>query len=277
MKIAVVWKWWSGKSSISRLLIKHISQKNDVVAIDSDHNMDLVDLLWVTFTENTITFKDNYEKMINYLEYQDTIKTRQIIKEWLEHKRFFLDSIDEFSEFITLPISKNIRLWIVWLWSDDVMEDWRCAHAMSNPLKIYLSLLDEGKTTVVVDWVAWVDMINFGLYHACDFMVIVAECSRNWIKVAAQIKHLCDMSSVNYGIVLNKAQDNEYFHEARRIFEWQIITEIGFDQWIFDYNYDLLSQDTLWKIDQIIEYAQQHQWINMVDRMMMLDKIKYDT
>jgi hypothetical protein len=31
------------------------------------------------------------------------------------------------------------------------MEDGRCAHAMSNPLKIYLSLLDEGKTTVVVD------------------------------------------------------------------------------------------------------------------------------
>jgi CO dehydrogenase nickel-insertion accessory protein CooC1 len=148
---------------------------------------------------------------------------------------------------------------------------------MSNPLKIYLSLLDEGKTTVVVDWVAWVDMINFWLYHACDFMVIVAECSRNWIKVAAQIKHLCDMSSVNYWIVLNKTQDNEYYNEAVRIFEWQIITEIRFDQGIFDYNYDLLSRDTLWKIDQIIEYAQQHQWINIVDRMMMLDKIKYDT
>lgn len=37
----------------------------------------------------------------------------------------------------------------------------RCAHGMSNPLKVWLTLLDEGSRDVVVDGVAGVDMINF--------------------------------------------------------------------------------------------------------------------
>jgi CO dehydrogenase nickel-insertion accessory protein CooC1 len=69
---------------------------------------------------------------------------------------------------------------------------------MSNPLKVYLTLLDEGSRDVVVDGVAGVDMINFGLYHACDYLITVVEPSRNSIKVAGQIKKLCETSDVNY-------------------------------------------------------------------------------
>jgi CO dehydrogenase nickel-insertion accessory protein CooC1 len=58
--------------------------------------------------------------------------------------------------------------------------------------------------------VAGVDMINFGLYHTCDYLIIVVEPSRNGIRVAQQIKHLCDLSDVNYGLVVNKYQINEY-------------------------------------------------------------------
>jgi CO dehydrogenase nickel-insertion accessory protein CooC1 len=114
---------------------------------------------------------------------------------------------------------------------------------MSNPLKVRLTLLDEGTTKVVVDGVAGVDMINFGLYHACDFLLCVVEPSRNSIKVANQIANLCDMSDVNYGFIVNKYVDNEFSGLLYEHFGPKILTTIGFDDGIFGYDYTRVATE----------------------------------
>lgn len=92
MKIAVVWKWGSGKSSISRLLTQYLLYENHTVcAIDSDHNMDFTDLLWYDFTSETLTFKWLYDDLFVYLEKSELSKAREVIKKHLGHCKFFLD------------------------------------------------------------------------------------------------------------------------------------------------------------------------------------------
>lgn len=274
MKIALVGKWWSGKSSLSRLITQYLSQEHKVLAIDSDHNMDFTNLLQYDVTELSPTFKDSYDNMVEFLQYQEKVWAKQVIRENLWYKKFFLEPIDEFSEKNTIQLSPTIRLGIVWLWSDDVMTDNRCAHGMSNPLKVYLSLLDEGDRNVVVDGVAWVDMINFWLYHACDFLVIPVEPSKNSIRVAEQIKRLCDMSLVNYGFVINKYSENDLLPELERMFEWQIIWKIWYDNGLFSYNYDHISETTKKEVKNIVNHIKQHRWTNLVERMMKLEELK---
>lgn len=274
MKIAIVGKWWSGKSSVSRLLTKYISQNKNVIAIDSDHNMDLTNLLWYDFkTYVSPNFKDSLNDMMYHLDYEE-FKAKKMINDNIGHHKFFINNMDNYSKKILIDIGDNIYLGIVWLGSDDVMDDNRCAHGMSNPLKVYLTLLDEWNSDVVVDWVAGVDMINFGLYHACDYLVVVVEPSRNSIRVANQISKLCDRSQVNYWVVINKYVQNEYFKEIDNIFGDKVIWKIWYDDWLFKYNYDIIGQSIKNDIGHIYKIIQNNRWSSLVDRMMMLEKFK---
>jgi len=214
MKIAVVWKWWSGKTTLSRLLTHSIAQHTSVVGIDSDHNMDYIDLMWLEFNEQTPTFKKNYDTIFTHLEWKETEKNAsKTIAKNLGTKKFSLHPQDKFSKQILIPHTDNIHLAVVGLGSNDVISAWMCSHNISNPLKIYLALLDEGASDIVIDWVAWVDMVNFGLYHTCDFLLIAVEPSRNGVKVAKQIQTVCEASHLNYWFVINKYQENEYVND----------------------------------------------------------------
>jgi hypothetical protein len=60
-----------------------------------------------------------------------------------------------------IPLSPNCKLAVVGLGQSDILTGTHCAHGLSNPLKIYLSLLNEGTYSVIVDGVAGLDMVNF--------------------------------------------------------------------------------------------------------------------
>ncbi|AKH32695.1 CobQ/CobB/MinD/ParA nucleotide binding domain protein [candidate division SR1 bacterium Aalborg_AAW-1] len=275
MKIAVVGKGGSGKSSISRLLTQYLLHENHTVcAIDSDHNMDFTDLLGYDFTSETPTFKGLYDDLFVYLEESELSKAREVIKKHLGHCKFFLDDRDEFSKRVLVDHSKNLQIGIVGLGSEDVITGGRCSHGMSNPLKVWLTLLDEGNRDVVVDGVAGVDMINFGLYHACDYLITVVEPSRNSIKVARQIKNLCEMSDVNFGFVVNKYQENEYIHQIYEEFGDKVIGSIGFDDGLFAYDYDKVSPTVKDSIAHIYEEVKNYQGFSLVERVMKLESLK---
>lgn len=236
--------------------------------------MDFVDLLWLDFTDQTPTFKDLYDDLFIYLEWSAQARSREIIKKHLGHYKFFLDNPDPFTQKVMIPHEKDLLLWVVWLWAEDVMWWWRCAHGLSNPLKVYLTLLDEWSYDLVVDGVAWVDMINFWLYHACDYLITVVEPSRNSLKVAKQIKNLCDMSDINYGFVINKRQENERTQKIYDQFGNKVLWKIPFDDGIFAYKYDQINDQIKTTIQKIYTHAVNYQWFSLVERIMKLENLK---
>lgn len=275
MKIAVVGKGGSGKSSISWLLTQYLLDTNHkVCAIDSDHNMDFVDLLGLDFQSDTPSFKNLYDDLLVFLQEQPETKAKQVLKKYMGHQRFFLDNLDEYSEKVLIPYTDNLKIGVVGLWADDVLMSSGCAHGMSNPLKIYLSLLHEGERDVVVDGVAGVDMINFGLYHACDYLITVVEPSRNSIKVAQQIKKLCELSDVNYGFIVNKYQENEYSRQIYEEFGDKILWTIAFDNGLFAYDYESISDTVKESIGHIYEEIKNYQWFSLMERLMKLEELK---
>ncbi len=274
MKIAIVGKWGSGKSTISRLLTQYLlSQQHQVCAIDSDHNMDFTDLLGYDFQSESPSFKDLYDELLVYLQ-EEGQKARAVIKKHLWYYRFALDEMDEYTKKVLIQYNDNLKIGVVWLWSEDVMMWSSCAHGMSNPLKIWLTLLDEWKHDVVVDGVAGVDMINFGLYHACDYLITVVEPSRNSIKVAQQIKNLCEMSDVNYGFVVNKYQQNEYAQQITEQFGDKILGTIAFDDGLFSYHYDAIADTVKKSIAHIYDEVKSYQWFSLVERVLKLEELK---
>ena len=275
MKIAVVGKWGSGKSSMSWLLTKYLlDTQHKVCAIDSDHNMDFVDLLGLEFGQKTPSFKNLYDELFVFLEGSASVKAREVIKKHLGHCEFFLDEVDDFSSQVLIDHADNFKIGVVWLGAEDVIGGGRCAHGMSNPLKVRLTLLDEGSRDVVVDGVAGVDMINFWLYHACDYLITVVEPTRNSIKVAEQIKKLCEMSDVNYGFVVNKYQNNSYAHQIYEQFGDKVIGSIAFDDGLFVYDYDKVAPSVKDSIAHIYAEVKAYQWFSLVERVMKLESLK---
>lgn len=54
MKIAIIGKWWAGKTTISVLLIQALAKHKKIVAIDADSNKNLIDYLWFEKDENIL-------------------------------------------------------------------------------------------------------------------------------------------------------------------------------------------------------------------------------
>ena len=275
MKIAVVGKWWSGKTTLSWLLTNYIAQNHQVLGIDSDHNMDYIDLMWLEFDDTTPSFRKNFNNIFTYLEWQESERIpSKTIANNLGYYKFSLHPQDDFSKEVLIPHTDNIHLAVVGLGWEDVMSWGMCSHNISNPLKIYLSLLDEGESEIVVDGVAGVDMINFGLYHTCDFLCIVVEPSRNGVKVAKQIQSLCEMSQVNHWFVINKYQENTYIHDLIKAGHDKILWHIPYDEGIFNYEYDKVSKKTKASVEKIYNHCTQHKWWSLIERMMKLEQIR---
>jgi CO dehydrogenase nickel-insertion accessory protein CooC1 len=66
------------------------------------------------------------------------------------------------------------------------------------------------------------------------------------------------MSQVNYGFVINKYQENKYTHELIKAADDKIIGHIPYDDGIFQYEYDQVSDTTKISIQKIYDYCTQH-------------------
>ena len=189
MKIAFVGKGGSGKSTISWLAIKTLeNQGKNVLAIDADHNMDLTGNL--NIDPNQIPMMHRTDK-----EFMEEIGISGGMSEILSGKdlpSFSFSPKDKYTESISTDISKNISLINIGLGSPDVLYQGKCAHGLSGPLKYYLGLLDEKDDFVVIDSVAGVDMINYGLYAGIDAVIGVVEPHRNSVKVFEQIADIIE-------------------------------------------------------------------------------------
>lgn len=247
MKIAFIGKGGSGKSTISWLSTQLlVAQERNVLAIDADHNMDLVALLSQEITEVSPTmhrFHDDFRAKVGQKEDK---RWQEIVLDGRELPTFTLSPKDSYTSKITIPVSESVDLIAVGLGADDVLFSDRCAHGHSAALKYYLPLLEEGDDAdVVIDGVAGADMMNFGLFLGTDGVVVVVEPHPNSMRVLAQVAGIAERTNLPLFVVINKAGTNPELTAAIEA-EWggRIVGRIPADPALLAYDVENLSVET---------------------------------
>lgn len=203
MRIAIVGKWWSGKTTISALMTSYLLSCNQkVLLIDADLNMHLSAL----FLEQE---KFNPDKYLSTSENSTKIKTYLI---WNNHR---ITSLAAFRK--TTPPTKESQLFILWdeqnplyNFSEKVgnlslmvvgsyTSAWIGASCYHNNLAILenlLSHMDDRNEKVIVDMVAGVDAFASSLYMQFDMLLLVVEPTQKGIAVWNDYAELAQASWV---------------------------------------------------------------------------------
>jgi CO dehydrogenase maturation factor len=252
MKIAILGKGGSGKSSISWLIANYLSQDKhyQTLAIDGDHNMDLTSCLGVNIDINKF-FKDFNSEFRSIAHMQPISMWKEYFKQ--DSVKFKYPNDTRLDNYIT-QVNPNLDLIVIGLGDEDLMLSNKCSHALSAPLKYVLPTLELGPNSwIVLDSVAGSDMLNYGLYFGFDVLCVVVEGHINSIKVAKQLKTLTDKQGLKLHFILNKYnKDNQLIQDFRDEYKDLIIGQIPVDLNILDYNYQSISIPTKDCLSQLI-------------------------
>ncbi len=256
MKIAFIGKGGSGKSTVSWLATQTlVSEGRKVLAIDADHNMDLVSLLGQKIGESAPTmhrFHDDFRAEVGQKEDK---RWQEIVLDGRELPTFTISPKDSYTSKISIPVSDSVDLIAVGLGADDVLFSDRCAHGHSAALKYYLPLLEEGEDAdVVIDGVAGADMMNFGLFLGTDGVVVVVEPHPNSMRVLSQVAGIAERTSLPLFVVMNKVGTNPEL-AAQIESEWgaRIVGRIPADPALLAYDFDKLSDETREEAKSMLE------------------------
>ncbi len=244
MKIAIVGKGGSGKSTTSWLLSMYLARIYSVLAIDADHNMDLASILGFEVKDDTQTFHRAHSDFQYKVGLEQDSKWSRIVLEDRILPQFSFQPSDEFTQSISYPIHHNLSLQVVGLGAEDVLYSARCAHGHSAPLKFYLPLLNEGNNQVIIDGVAGADMLHFGLFSGVDMLVGVVEPHINSKKVFEQLRVLAAKLDIPFYGILNKPRDNDLYHQIKQEYKDILLGEIPIDEAITEYNFEGLDGNT---------------------------------
>lgn len=247
MKVAFIGKGGSGKSTVSWLATQTlVAEGRKVLAIDADHNMDLVSLLGKQVNDSTRTmhrFHDDFRAEVGQKEDK---RWQEIVLDGRALPTFTLSPKDSYTSKISIPVSDSVDLVAVGLGADDVLFSDRCAHGHSAALKYYLPLLDEGEQSdVVIDGVAGADMMNFGLFLGTDGVVVVVEPHPNSMRVLSQVAGIAERTRLPLFVVLNKVGTNQEL-AAQIESEWgsRIVGRIPADTALLSYDFSNLADRT---------------------------------
>jgi CO dehydrogenase maturation factor len=217
-----------------------VGDGREVLAIDSDHNMDLTALLGADFGAETPTFHRLHDEFREVVGLDEDRKRSRIALNPEFHREFHRRPSDGYTARLTQKLGENLELAVVGLGSDDVVYSQRCAHGHSAPLLYYLPMLTlRENQAVVIDGVAGVDMLNFGLYLGADLVVVVVEPQKNSIRVAEQIEKILEETGMPHGFVVNKSLQNSWRAEISEKFGEKILGEVPVDSSLMEYDAEI--------------------------------------
>ena len=246
MKIAILGKGGSGKSTVSWLLVNHFSTnnpKNKVLAIDADHNMDLMANLGVeTSPKLPVFYKANEE--IRALAGMSQNGRWGVYLD-LEPLTLSYNLSSDIIEKYLIPVTDNIDLITIGLGEDDIMYADKCAHGLSGHFKYILPTLTvKKKDLLLIDSVAGADMLNYGLYYGTDIVCVFVEGHKNSIKVATQLKEIADKQGINLKFILNKYNsENPLIKGFQKQFNNSILGFLPSDPSVLELDYAKVSSE----------------------------------
>lgn len=245
MKIAFVGKGGSGKSTTSWLFVNYLASINkNILAIDADHNMDLTSNLNVDVDEQIRTVQKSHKLFFKYFGYPEDAKWSQVKIDKDNTPKFELFPHNEIVKEITSTVTPNISLMNAGLGEADVLESGYCGHFLANPIRYFLSYVNDNNAEVIVDCVAGFDILNYGFQVGLDAFIGIVEPHKNSIKVMEQIRQNATASLVPLYIILNKPNDTEFTKEIREKFKKELIGEIDYDDTVLSIDYEKVSPKT---------------------------------
>ena len=257
MKIAILGKGGSGKSSVSWLLSEYLSRRPSaqVLAIDADHNMDLTSCLGLEeFPEEKYFFRahGHTREILGLAAGEHWVQqfTREEGVNWPAHYA----PADDFLAPYAVSVRPGLDLLNVGLGADEIMYAGKCAHGHCAPLKYYLPRLKLSQNAhVVLDSVAGADMVNYGLYFGFDAVLCVVEDYRNSLKIARQLHALLSEQGLPLYFVLNKYNDpSEEMREFETTFAKNIVGRIPLDSFVRRYDFAQLTPRTIQALEAIV-------------------------
>lgn len=243
LKLAVVGKGGSGKSTVSWLLIQHLaSLKQLVLGIDADYNMNLLSNLGLDYSSEVPTLHHSHQQFRQFVglaekESWGNLKDKQL-------PQLSVNPDDDYTASLTLQVSEWIKLVVVGLGDEDVLDSPLCGHGQVAPLKWYLPNLATNGTAVVIDSVAGTDMLNYNLYHGCDALIGVVENHRNSIRVLKQIQQTADRLGMPFYVVCNQSMEDAVSPEILNQWDQQLLGNLPCDEAIATYDYSQVSEQT---------------------------------
>ncbi len=211
-------KGGSGKSTVATGLVRAAQVQNrTTLAIDADHNMDLL--------FNLVGDAGNFPFLGSH---RDAIRsTAQLAPNETYKQRFLrggafpvfsLEPADFVTEAVTREIAPGLRLMAAGPHTDEVKQGHACSHVLASPLKWYLpNLQDTPEQAVIIDSTAGMDMVGSGIGVGMDLVYIVAEPTIHSTKTAKQIAEGLNWFQVPHVFVVNKVQRPEQVDQAA---EW---------------------------------------------------------
>ncbi len=258
MKIAVLGKGGSGKSSLSWLLIKQLLANSDsVLAIDADHNMDLmVNLGLNTPPEITVAQSDKDFRSTVLLD--QTANYKQLSKKSLSDLPIISIRENEFISKYSEKVDSQLTFMNGGLGYDQVLFGNKCAHGHLSPLKYMLPLINlKDNEMVVIDSVAGIDMVNFGLYAGVDAIIVVVNNHPHSVRVLEQIIRANDTIATPVYCVINKYdpdKDGQFLNMMRETYPSTLLGIIGYDEAILKLDYNMISSAIKENLQQIIDH-----------------------
>ena len=178
--IAVAGKGGVGKTFISSMLVKKLSERGSVLAIDADPDSNLSDALGVKVSKNVGQAR---ESIINAPARSKVAGAKE---EYL--KLSLHEAVEEFPKFDVIVMGRS--------------EGEGCYCAVNHVIRQVIDTRAKGYDFTVVDCHAGLEHLSRRTTRDVDIMVVVTDPTKNGMMTAKRIKELARELSIQFGAIL---------------------------------------------------------------------------